>query len=641
VGYRVDIQALRGIAVLLVVLYHANILTLPGGYLGVDIFFVISGFLITTQITRQINNQTFSFREFYLRRAWRLIPAAYVVFAVCTIAAPWLLTSMELNDFKEQLIGAISFSANIVLWTQTGYFEDAAELKPLLHTWSLAIEEQYYLVMPALLYILAAKRWLFVITLLSLVSFALMSVFISTVPGAVFYLTPTRVWELGIGSALALLMIRGWQGTPTWLSYIACLVVLILPFKLLPAAEHVELNNLLVTLATALVIAGKLRLLNLSPPAKLLASVGTISYSLYLVHWPIFAFINSANLGQHYLSWEVRAAALIASFLLAYLLYLFVETRWRITEPQHQRTFWPLATVTAALIVGSIIIGNNNNVENLVDERRGNPGLSLDCSTNQALSIEQCRTSETPKTLVWGDSFAMHLLPGLKLFSQGGVQQAARSTCAPLLNTALYRPPNQNKAWSIECLTFNRSVMAHIENSATLELIVLSSPWNYLLQDLAYANFDRQGFKLAARTPQDIVTEIAMLVQTLKELGKKVVVVAPPPSSNFDIGKCHQRKNLRIISFGGTPDCNFSLTAFQKQHAKITLFVQSLKNANIPVYDFQDNLCDENSCSTILEGTVLYRDSGHLSIRGSEVYAKRFNLYQALLTLADQGVETN
>jgi len=168
--YRIDIQALRGIAVLLVVLYHARLLPLANGHFGVDIFFVISGFLISSQLYRQIEAEQFSFKQFYLRRAWRLLPAAFTVIAISLAVAPWALTHAEMTDLVHQAWGAVSFTANFVLWSQSGYFESSAELKPLLHTWSLSIEEQYYLLMPALLVFMPPKHWLKAIVLITLLS---------------------------------------------------------------------------------------------------------------------------------------------------------------------------------------------------------------------------------------------------------------------------------------------------------------------------------------------------------------------------------------------------------------------------------------------------------------------------------------
>lgn len=161
---------LRGFAVGVVLLYHAGLKSIGGGYLGVDVFFVISGFLITNLLARAIESGTFSFADFYARRARRLLPAAYVVFGLVAAVAPWTLAGVELIDLRAQLLGALTFSANVQFWQHTGYFEGAARYKPLLHTWSLAVEEQYYFVIPALLVLLRPNRWRLAMVVLTLCS---------------------------------------------------------------------------------------------------------------------------------------------------------------------------------------------------------------------------------------------------------------------------------------------------------------------------------------------------------------------------------------------------------------------------------------------------------------------------------------
>ncbi len=211
-GLRTDIQALRGLAVLLVVFYHGKLLIAQNGYLGVDIFFVISGYLITTIVARDMRNGTFSFSAFYYRRAWRLLPAAYVVFAACIALAPFLLTSLEIRDFSHQLFGGVTFTANHVLWGQTGYFQQAADLKPLLHAWSLSLEEQYYLLMPAALMLVGTGYWVAAVVGATVLSLSLLLWNQADMPGATFYLFPTRAWELGIGSCIALISVRKRSG---------------------------------------------------------------------------------------------------------------------------------------------------------------------------------------------------------------------------------------------------------------------------------------------------------------------------------------------------------------------------------------------------------------------------------------------
>ena len=206
---RIDIQALRGLAVLLVILQHAKAGFIEAGFLGVDIFFVISGFLITGMLAKAIARGSFSFSEFYFRRAKRLLPAAYVTFATTAVLSYFLLDAAEWHDFTVQLAGAVTFTGNLALWQQTGYFEGAAALKPLLHVWSLAVEEQYYLLLPAAMALVPRRYWTAGNALLLFASLALCVVLTFSSPNAAFYLLPARAWELALGSLAALWTARG------------------------------------------------------------------------------------------------------------------------------------------------------------------------------------------------------------------------------------------------------------------------------------------------------------------------------------------------------------------------------------------------------------------------------------------------
>jgi peptidoglycan/LPS O-acetylase OafA/YrhL len=229
-AYRSDIQILRAIAVILVALYHAKIPFLKSGFLGVDIFFVISGFLIGGIIIKETDLEEFSFRRFYLRRAWRLLPAAYVVFAIVVLISPLFLTQLEMKDLLWQAIGALTFTSNVVLWQQAGYFGGEASLKPLLHTWSLAIEEQFYIFLPLLLVSLRGKVRLAVIVTLTLLSFAL-ATYLRESGSAAFYLLPTRAWELLLGVAVAIFATtRGLLRTPKLIYFGLFFLIISIPF---------------------------------------------------------------------------------------------------------------------------------------------------------------------------------------------------------------------------------------------------------------------------------------------------------------------------------------------------------------------------------------------------------------------------
>ncbi len=203
-AFREDIQALRGIAVLLVLLFHAKIGGLAAGYLGVDIFFVLSGYLITGLVARRLAEGRFSFAEFYLNRAKRLLPAAYVVYSSAAIAAYWFLTGSEFDRLLKTLWGALTFTANFRLWLDTNYFTSAAKLNALLHVWSLSIEEQFYFILPLALFLMPRRFWLGLALLGGLASLTLCLYLAPKSPVAAFYLLPTRAWELALGGVIAL-----------------------------------------------------------------------------------------------------------------------------------------------------------------------------------------------------------------------------------------------------------------------------------------------------------------------------------------------------------------------------------------------------------------------------------------------------
>ena len=209
--YRSEIDGLRAVAVIPVVLFHGGFKLFQGGYVGVDIFFVISGYLITSIIWQEFDRKTFSIKRFYERRARRILPALFTVMAVCIPVAWWLLSPNDMTDFAESILAVLAFSSNLLFWSETSYFDTAGEMKPLLHTWSLAVEEQYYIDFPLLL--LAVRRtgplvatW--VLAVLAAASLLLAQFAVELQPSAAFFLLPTRAWELLIGAIVSLLHLR-------------------------------------------------------------------------------------------------------------------------------------------------------------------------------------------------------------------------------------------------------------------------------------------------------------------------------------------------------------------------------------------------------------------------------------------------
>ena len=301
--YRPDIDGLRTVAVVPVLLFHAG-LDLSGGFIGVDVFFVISGYLITTLLLGEMDERRFSLLGFYERRARRILPALFTVLITTTVAALVLMTPTDLVSYAKSAASTAGFLANIWFYTQEGYFTEAAELKPLLHTWSLGVEEQYYLLFPPLLWLVLLlgrnRPPAILLALAGLASFALSVQGAIDAPKAAFYLPHYRVWELLLGSGLALATARGWLARPArhaWLAAAAGLagLAMIAAAALLygPETRFPGAAALLPCLGAALVIWSGTS--PRTPAARLLALppmvwIGKLSYSLYLWHWPIIAF---------------------------------------------------------------------------------------------------------------------------------------------------------------------------------------------------------------------------------------------------------------------------------------------------------------------------------------------------------------
>ena len=333
IGYRREIDGLRALAVLPVILFHAGIDTFSGGFVGVDVFFVISGYLITSIILAEKEAGTFSIINFYERRARRILPALFLVIVICVpFAWLWLLPS-DMKDFSQSLVAVSIFSSNILFWHESGYFETAAELKPLLHTWSLALEEQYYMLFP--LFILVTwrlgKRWIVgILAVLSIASLAVAHWGAYNIPSPTFFLLPTRGWELAIGAFIAFYLSSNEvvivsETTKQIASTLGLALILSAVFTFSKNTPFPSLYALIPTIGTALIIlfAAPNTYVGRALGTKAFVGIGLISYSAYLWHQPLFAFARHRSLGE--VSEVVFLLLAIAALMLAYVSWRFAH----------------------------------------------------------------------------------------------------------------------------------------------------------------------------------------------------------------------------------------------------------------------------------------------------------------------------
>src|SRR3979411_1808541 len=492
--YRPDIDGLRAIAVMLVVNFHAFPEAMPGGFIGVDIFFVISGFLITGIIVRELDQQRFSLLAFYNRRIRRIFPALIVVLcATLVLGALWMLPA-PYAQLSADVFSSAAFFANIALLLQSGYFNIESAKKPLLHLWSLGIEEQFYLFWPLILMLVARMRLSILVaaSVLGVASFVLNVALIGPNPVATFYLPFTRAWELLAGAVLACSWNQVRQaGAPSNLR--ASLGILLIAI----AAGVLDTKSAFPGWWAILPVAGAALLLS-APVAgfcrTLLASrplvwIGLISYPLYLWHWPLLGCFVIIQFGP--LTLLERGLIVGLSFALAWLTYRVVESPFRFSRPSPLKIAGLCAGMVLIALAGSVIVEGRGFDFRLPPEIRDMADVPTQSSkwpfhesllylSHEMSFADSCvDRGRRPLILVWGDSPAGALLPGLRKAQETrafGIAQFTSSSCVPALNTDVAGVPN--------CRAINDKVLA-LAHQIRPDIVLLHSTWDRYLDGVA------------------------------------------------------------------------------------------------------------------------------------------------------------
>ena len=329
---RSDIDTLRGVSVISVVIYHFNNLIFPNGYVGVDLFFVISGFVITKSILGKIEKKKFSFIDFYIKRARRILPAFLLVLLITLIASSFVLLTADLKRYTESLITSLSFVSNFYFWLTGGYFSTNDQLKPLLHLWSLSVEEQFYLIFPLLVFFSfkffkKLKFFIFIVLITSIVSFSLNFLFLKNTD-AVFFLFPARIWEFGIGILFALLPSLKIKNVILEAIYLSIAIFLIM-FNFFYIIEFLP-DATLMCLGLGLILfkpVNERNILSNIFQLKPLIFIGLISYSLYLWHWPIISYFKYTSMDNLSFSQFIVSSILILSLRKRCFLTILIITK--------------------------------------------------------------------------------------------------------------------------------------------------------------------------------------------------------------------------------------------------------------------------------------------------------------------------
>jgi peptidoglycan/LPS O-acetylase OafA/YrhL len=627
---RADIQALRGFAVLGVILYHAGLGIAPSGYLGVDIFFVVSGFLISGIVMRERGENRFRLADFYLRRIRRLLPASHAVLLATTIAAIGLLTATGYARFWSQLIGALTFSTNVALWRQINYFNDSAAFEPLLHMWSLAIEEQYYLILPIALTWLPKRCWPAMFVLVTIASLAGYGWLYPLSPGASFYLLPMRAWEIGLGSIAACCAGRTAEGSAAEgmlrrAMPVAVPVLLVAPFVTCPA-HLAYLLAIPACVATMVVVGADDPRLGSVRALRPFGYVGDRSYTLYLVHWPLFAFANTLYLGMPLPAW--LAIGLVGlCFAIALPLYAVVE------EPARRMTIGSrrLFLLALASTVGLCAIGAAGLAVKRADapaiDLRGVEGLALPgCDAAASRFDGRCATSAAPQILVWGDSFSQQVIPAIRATTARPIAQASAGGCAPLIGVAPV-DLQASRALAKRCLSFNDSVVAYLARTPSIAVVALSGRYlRYTQPGTRALQPGGGGTTLAPIGFDALVAAQARTAAAIRALGKRVVLISAVPQAGFDVGQCWERRLSRLPSVTAAPACAIVAANAHPRFGWTARLMDAFARGGTPVVRLDRALCAARRCATAWDDIPLYRDTSHMSATGSVLVGRRIGL---------------
>jgi len=645
IGYRPEIDGLRAIAVTVVVLYHASSGILPAGFLGVDVFFVISGYLITSILAQEWRTSgRIRLGAFYGRRARRLLPALLLVLSASLAAGLWILPGLDrFQSFAESLASSILFVANLYFERNVGgYFDPASDTQPLLHLWSLGVEEQFYLVFPLLLLVLLRldkARRLAYLSLLALGSLLLAEYWLGVDPGAAFYQMPARFWELAAGGLVALgaanSLAPGRASVQAWLGLALILV----------SASGLGHGDRFPGVAAAPAVAGTCLLLHaihgsrdIGVPGRLLSAspmvyLGLVSYPLYLWHWPILAFDQAARLEPASVSWRLVLCAL--SVVLAVVTYRFVETPVRDGSHLRPRRFaWGgallsvgLLGATTALMVADV---GRSEAEVVRRMRLDKPADIPECHFDQSSEVTSLKPdicSSTPglpaRIAIWGDSHALAWKPfAWQLASEAGLSAQAHTmdTCPPVLGFSARRTAAPR--FGDNCSRLNALVGERVA-SGQYDLVVLAARWPaHLGAPLQSRNEMRQGNGLQdPKGDLDPAQFVANLRETLIFLSANVAqvyVIAPTPVLYFNAPDCVAARRVEACS---RPREEFELLA---EPVRQRLLGAADGLPNVSLLDPTVYFCSDAECPAVRDGKGLFWDDDHVSATAAAQFAREF-----------------
>ena len=631
--YRADIDGLRAIAVLAVIIFHAFPSKIKGGFVGVDVFFVISGFLITGIILDHLKSNSFSLVDFYSRRVNRIFPALLLVigltWAFCLVA----LFPIELEQLGKHMLGGATFTSNFMLLDEVGYFDSENETKLMLHLWSLGVEEQFYLIWPLIL--LACWRLraniLLSITIIGLLSFCLNAYYVTTNPSLDFYAPHTRFWELLVGAALAYIMTnpkfklyatsQSRRKINNVLSVVGLLLILL-------AIKFITKRYMFPGWWALFPVVGAAMIIYASPnswvnekalSSRPMVAIGLISFPLYLWHWPLLALAREMNGDEP--SVAIRLAAVALSFVLAWLTHKLVENPLRRSKRKGTQSLVLVALMIAMGLAGvaTWLTGGFPNRSNI---QWSGPVFSQFVGANWSYAKNDycmntyakpddvksyqwyfCYSSKakSPDIILVGNSYANHILPGLVHNEQtSGNSILSIGTCGPDLASKNTSPIGRLPCSGTRIGDQETIINEIARTTKGLKLVILS------------------GFE--NKTNTSLIETTRERINLFESTGAAVLILTPHTKITHDIKSCYGRPFISAMN-----SCDISEDVIKENKENFRPLIEQIAktNPNVKFFDTDQVFRTTGKCSFIKDGIPLLRDgSSHLSEYGSDELSK-------------------
>jgi len=638
--YRPDIDGLRAVSILSVVAFHASPTRWMGGFIGVDVFFVISGYLISLILLREQTTHGIQFTYFYKRRILRIFPALLLVLLTCLIAGWFILLANEYQQLGKHLSFAGLFLSNFALMAEAGYFDTIANSKPLLHLWSLSIEEQFYLLWPLLLWLASPRKHhqLAVLLLVTFTSFACNIIWLKESHIHVFYTPYTRIWELSAGGCLAWWIFYHHKiHKAAYANAFSLLGLLLIAGGLywLQPGQGWPGGYALIPVCGSLCIiaAGTQAWLNrtiLSHP--LAVGLGRISFPWYLWHWPLlsFAYIIEGDIPQR----RIRILAVMLSLFLAWVTHQIIEKRFQsaATRNRPKITFFLLVFMLAIVCTGWVTYTQHGfparaalaDIHETIDKLDEDvPTAHAQCLARYGLEgqkMRYCRLSgnDKPRIALVGDSHAAALFSGLSTMlkerGEGLVMMGGY-----LFTNAILHPEGQRE--ELENYTGGGKATAFIAQEPSIDTVIIAArgpvyittPHLFYLDEQPEITDKKQVLEIGLRSVLDL-----MLAH-----GKKVIFVLEVPTLHFNPESCLMQRPVR---FSSQPhDCTLPKSHFDAIHQEYRILVSTILQdyPSVMVFDPAHHLCNDAFCTAKAGGKILYGDDNHLAAAGSDFLAQK------------------